>query len=111
MTVAHVVLFIVAIEGGSVFLYNTLTLDLSPVVDLGSDVTSLSHDAFSGLVYAGLQSLEVVVIKPFTGDIETFDTMVGPGRVTVSPNGELYYNPIKYINNVPLTKWDLPNEL
>ncbi len=100
---------LVAIEGGSLYRYNALTQELEFVVELGSDVTSLSHDAFSGLVYAGLQSLEIVAIRPFTGEVESFGTMPGIGRVTVSPNGELYFNPVQYLNNIPISSWDLPD--
>ncbi len=100
---------LVAIEGGSLYRYNIATQELEFVIDVGSDVTSLSHDAFSGLVYAGLQSLEIITIRPFTGEIESFDTMPGVGRVTVSPNGELYYCPVKYLANLPISKWDLPD--
>ncbi|MGB1276273.1 MAG: hypothetical protein ACPG77_11040, partial [Nannocystaceae bacterium] len=102
---------LVAIEGGSLYLFNTLTQESTFVVDVGSDVTSLSHDAFSGRVYAGLQSLEILEIKPFTGEIENFGNMPGKGRVTVSPNGELYFNPVKYIDPGVLVKWPLPAEL
>lgn len=102
---------LVAIEGGSLYLFNTVTADLEFVVDIGSDVTSLSHDAFSGLVYAGLQSLEIAVVKPFTGEIEMFGMMPGKGRVTVSPNGELYFSPVKYIDPGVIVKWPLPATL
>lgn len=100
---------LVALDGGQVYRFNVLTKEAELAVDLMSDVTSLSHDAFSGLVYAGLASLEVVEIEPFTGEVATFNKMPGKGRVAVSPSGKLWYTPVKYLQNLPLSAWDLPN--
>jgi hypothetical protein len=99
---------LVALDGGVIYRFNSQTLDAEFVVDLMSDVTSLAHDAFTGHVYAGLASLEVVRISPFTGDVETFQTMPGKGRVAVSPSGKLWYTPVKSVANLPLSSWDLP---
>jgi len=99
---------LVALDGGSLYRFNALTKQAEFVVDLMSDVTSLAHDAFTGHVYAGLASLEVVRIAPFTGDVETFQTMPGKGRVAVSPSGKLWYTPVKSVANFPLQSWDLP---
>ncbi len=98
-----------AIEGGEVYRFNVLTLAAELLTDLGTDVTSLSHDAFDGRVYAGLRSLEVVVLDPHTGAIEPFDTMPGRGRVTVSPNGQLWFSPVAYLEANPIMAWALPN--
>ena len=100
---------LVALDGGQVYRFNVLTKEAELAVDLMSDVTSLSHDAFSGLVYAGLASLEVVEIEPFTGEVAAFNKMPGKGRVAVSPSGKLWYTPVKYLQNLPLSAWDLPN--
>ncbi|MCB9701547.1 MAG: hypothetical protein H6711_06635 [Myxococcales bacterium] len=103
---AHI---LVALIGGEVYRYNTNTGDAELVVDLMADVTSLSHDSFTGLVYAGLSTLEIVELHPFTGEVATFDMMPGKGRVAVSPSGKLWFTPVKYIYNGPLTSWPLPD--
>lgn len=97
-----------AIEGGEVYRFNVLTAQAELLVDLGDDVTSLSHDAFDGRVYAGLRSLDVVTLDPRTGVVEPFDTMPGRGRVTVSPNGQLWFSPIAYLDPNPIAAWELP---
>ena len=102
---------LVAIEGGSVYRYNTETQESEFVIDLMSDVTSLSFDAFSGLVYAGLQNLDVLVIEPFSGEISDFDVMPSIGRVTVSPNGQLWFVPAKFVQQNSISAWDLPDEI
>ena len=102
---------LVALDSGQVHRYNVLTKQAELVVDLMSGVTSLSHDAFTGLVYAGLASLKVVAIDPFTGEVTPFQMMPGKGRVAVSPSGKLYYSPVKYIANLPLSAWDLPSSI
>ena len=104
---AHIV---VGLIGGDVMLYNVNTQQADFLVDLGQDITSLSHDAFTGLVYAGLRNLEIVELHPFSGDVATFGQMPGKGRVAVSPSGKLWFTPIKYINNLPLQSWPLPND-
>jgi len=98
-----------AIEGGEVFLFNTLTLDTELVVDLMDDVTSLSHDAFDGQIYVGLRSLEIVALDPWTGETTPFDTMPGLGRVTISPNGQLWFSPVGLLDPNPITAWNLPD--
>jgi hypothetical protein len=102
---------LVALEGGQVHRYNVFTKQAELVVDLMTGVTSLSHDAFTGNVYAGLATLKVVEIHPFTGEVVQFQTMPGKGRVAVSPSGKLWYSPVKYIANLPLSTWDLPNSI
>lgn len=99
---------VIATIGGDIQRYNTLTAQLDFVVDLQADVTSLAHDPFDGWVYAGLSTLEIVRFHPFSGDVETFDTMPGKGRVAVSPSGKLWYTPVKYISNLPLSSYPLP---
>ncbi|MCX4239591.1 hypothetical protein [Paraliomyxa miuraensis] len=98
-----------AIEGGEVHRFNVLTLQSELLVDLAQDVTSLSHDAFDGRVYVGLRSLEVVVLDPRTGTVEPFDVMPGRGRVTVSPNGQLWFSPVAYLDPNAIFAWDLPD--
>src|SRR5690606_3829162 len=61
---------LIALEGGQLYLLNTLTKTSEPVVDLMSHVTSLSHDAFTGHVYAGLDDLSIVKVEPFSGEVE-----------------------------------------
>jgi hypothetical protein len=90
---------------------NIKTKQAEFVVDLGAHVTSLSHDKFTGLVYAGLSSLEIVEIAPFTGDVADFATMPGKGRVAVSPSGRLWYMPVKYIQPGELISFELPSSL
>ena len=103
---AHLLL---AIEGGDVYRFNVLTLGSTLVTSLGQDVTSLSHDAFDGTVYVGLGNLDVVALDPWTGDSSPFATMPGVGRVTVSPNGQLWFSPVGFLDPSPIAPWDLPN--
>jgi hypothetical protein len=98
-----------AIEGGQVYRFNVHTLEAQLLVELGDDVTSLSHDAFDGRVYAGLRSLDVVVIEPRTGAVEPFAVMPGRGRVAVSPDGQLWFSPVAYLEANPISAWDLPD--
>jgi hypothetical protein len=102
---------IVAVHPGQLHRLNTITLQTEFVVDLMSGVTSLSHDAFNGDVYAGLASLEVVRVRPFTGEVEDFAIMPAKGRVAVSPSGNLWFTPVKYLNPAPLSPWPLPTSL
>lgn len=101
-----------AVEGGQVYRFNTLTLEAELLAELGDDVTSLAHDAFDGRVYASLRSLDVVVLHPRTGPgpvmVEPFDVMPGRGRVTVSPNGQLWFSPVAYLEANAIFAWDLP---
>lgn len=99
---------LVALIGGGLHLFNTQTKQAEFVVDLMSDVTSLSQDRFTGYVYAGLASLDVVQVRPFTGEVADFAVMPAKGRVAVSPSGKLWFTPVKYLNQVPLSAWDLP---
>ena len=103
---AHI---LVGLDGGEVYRYNTNTGDSELVIDLMSDMTSMSHDSFSGLVYIGLSTLEVVELHPFTGEVATFEQMPGKGRVAVSPSGKLWFTPVKYAQNGTLSSWDLPD--
>ena len=98
-----------AVEGGEVYRFNVLTAEAELLFDLAEDVTSLSLDAFDGRVYAGLRNLEVVALVPTTGTAEPFDTMPGPGRVTVSPNGQLWFSPVEIVEANPISAWDLPD--
>ncbi|HGG56619.1 MAG TPA: hypothetical protein ENK31_02355 [Nannocystis exedens] len=102
---------LVALEGGGLLRFNVNTKDTQLVLDVDAGITSLSHDKFTGLVYAGLSTLEVVEIDPFTGDFSTFATMPGKGRVAVSPSGRLWFMPVKYIQPGTLSAWDLPSEI
>ncbi len=101
---------LVALLGGELYRFNVVTAEVEFVVDLMSDVTSLSHDPFDGHVYASLASLEVVRVHPFTGDVAAFQTMPAKGRVAVSPGGKLWYTPVKYLNPGSLSAWDLPTK-
>jgi hypothetical protein len=105
---AHLVIGVI---GGDVFRFNVKTKQIEFVVDLGADITGFSHDKFSGLVYAGLSTLEIVSFDPFTGEVASFGMMPGKGRVAVSPSGTLYYTPVKYLANFPITPYDLPDSL
>jgi hypothetical protein len=102
---------LVAVHPGTLHRLNTATLDVEFVVDMMSGVTSLSHDAFNGDVYVGLADLSVVRIRPFTGELEDFAAMPSKGRVAVSPGGNLWYTPVKYISDAPLSSWPLPTTL
>lgn len=106
VSAAHLLL---AIEGGQVYRFNVHTLAAELVVELGDDVTSLSHDAFDGRVYAGLRGLDIVVIEPRSGSAEPFDVMPGLGRVTVSPNGQLWFSPVAILEANPIGAYDLPD--
>ena len=99
---------LIAVHGSGLHLLNTATKTSEFVVDPMSGVTSLSHDAFNGDVYAGLANLDIVRVRPFTGEIEPFAVMPAKGRVAVSPAGNLWFTPVKYLNNVPLTSFPLP---
>jgi hypothetical protein len=101
---------LVALDTGELLRFNTEIATTTFVVDLGAGVTSLSHDSFTGSVYAGLADLAVVEVDPFTGEFVDFETMPGKGRVAVSPDGKLWYVPAKYAGgNLPLSSWDLPS--
>lgn len=104
---------LVALEGGALYHYNVLTKQAALVTELGAHVTGLSHDAFTGLVYASMSSLEVLEIEPFTGVFEVFATMPDKGRVAVSPSGKLYYVPAKYLQAQEglISAWDLPGSI
>ncbi|MEM7160763.1 MAG: hypothetical protein AAF799_48465, partial [Myxococcota bacterium] len=106
ISAAHLLL---AIEGGDVYRFNVLTLTSTLVTSLGEDVTSLSQDSFDGTVYVGLRDLEVVALNPWTGTFAPFATMPGRGRVTVSPNGELWFSPVAVLDPNPIMAWDLPD--
>ena len=99
---------LVALDGGDVYRFNTLTKQAEFALDLMADVTSLSHDPFTGDVYAGLSTLDVVRIEPFTGTFEVFAMMPDKGRVAVSPSGKLWFTPVKWVNDLQLTSWPLP---
>ncbi len=98
---------LVALIGGDLYRFNTATKEVEFVVDLMSDITSLSHDAFTGDVYASLANLEVHQIDPFSAKTSTFATMPGKGRVAVSPSGKLWFTPVKYVENGTLSSWPL----
>jgi hypothetical protein len=101
---------LLALDSGELLRFNTKTLESVPVAALGVGVTSLSHDAFSGKVYASLSDLAVVTIDPFSGEQASFAEMPALGRVALSPAGKLWYAPAKYLvgEDVPLTSWELP---
>ena len=105
---AHI---LVAVIGGEVYRYNVNTGTSELVIDLMADITSLSHDSFTGLVYAGLSTLEIAELDPFTGEVSTFGQMPGEGRVAVSPSGNLWFTPLKIIQPSALTSWPLPDEV
>ncbi|HRI10333.1 MAG TPA: hypothetical protein PKW35_21085 [Nannocystaceae bacterium] len=102
---AHIV---VGLIGGDIMLYNVNTQQADFLADAGDDITSLSHDSFTGMVYGGLRNLDIIELHPFSGDIVDYGKMPAKGRVAVSPSGKLWFYPIKYINNVPLQNWPLP---
>lgn len=108
LTEVHIM---VATLGGVVHRYNVLTGQATQLVDLGEDVTNMSFDAFSGLLYVSLRTLEVITLRPFAGTSQPFETMPARGRVTVSPNGRLYYSPISILDAQPISSWDLPDAL
>lgn len=99
---------LVGLIGGGLHRFNTATKQAEFVVDLMSDITSLSQDPLTGHVYAALASLEVVRVHPFTGEVEDFAMMPAKGRVAVSPSGKLWFTPVKYLNPGLLSAWDLP---
>ena len=103
---AHLV---VGLIGGEVYRFNVLTKTADLLVDLGADATGFSHDSFTGQVYAGLATLEIVTFDPFTGEVATFDVMPGKGRVGVSPSGNLYFAPVKILYNGAITSYPLPS--
>jgi len=108
LTEVHIV---VATLGGTVYRYNVVTNAATEIANLGEDVTNMSFDAFSGLLYVSLRNFDVVTLEPFTGTSAPFQTMPARGRVTVSPNGRLYYSPIAYLDAQAIFSWDLPDAL
>jgi hypothetical protein len=101
---------LVALDTGELLRFNTETNSTTFLVDLEVGITSLSHDSFTGNVYAGLADLGVVEVDPFTGEFADFETMPGKGRVAVSPDGKLWYVPAKFAGGgLQLSSWDLPN--
>jgi hypothetical protein len=102
---------LVALESGELHLFNTATKQASFLVDVMSGVTSLSQDPFDGTVYAGLATLEVVAVRPFTGEVDGFAMMPVKGRVAVSPSGQLWFTPVKYLTAGTLSAWPLPTTL
>src|SRR5690606_30567905 len=107
LTAVHL---LVALDTGELLRFNTATNMSTPVVDLMIGVTSLSHDSFTGLVYASRSDLSIVSVDPFTGEVADFGVMPAIGRVAVSPDGKLWWVPGKYaVGNMPLTNWDLPS--
>ena len=101
---------LVALDTGELLRFNVATNEATPVIDLDVGVTSLSHDSFSGLVYASLSDLSVVAVDPFTAEVTDFDVMPNLGRVTVSPDGKLWWIPARFtVGNLPLSTWDLPD--
>ncbi len=102
---------LVALEGGELRRYNVITQISTAVAELQAHVTSLAQDPFTGKVYASLSTLEVVIVDPFTGEVEDFQTMPGKGRVAVSPSGRLYFMPADYFAPGDIFTWDLPSSL
>ncbi len=108
LTEAHIT---VATLGGTIYRYNVITNTATEIVDVGQDVTNMSFDAFSGLLYVSMRDFEVITLEPFTGVTAAFQTMPARGRVTVSPNGRLYYAPLGILDAQPISSWDLPDSL
>jgi hypothetical protein len=107
LTAVHL---LVALDTGELLRFNTATSQATSVVDLGVGVTDLSHDSFSGLVYASLSNLSVISIDPFTAEQADFQVMPALGRVTVSPDGMLWWVPATYaVGAMPLATWPLPS--
>ncbi len=101
-----------ATEGGGLHIYNVDTGQVTNIGTTADDVTALSHDAFSGIVYASLRNLDVVAIRPFTAEVTAFQTMPAIGRVSVSPDGQLWYVPLAIVApGQPISAWDLPDAL
>jgi hypothetical protein len=101
---------LIALDTGELLRFNTELNEATPVIDLEVGVTTLSHDSFSGLVYASLSDLSVVAVDPFSAEVTDFAVMPALGRVAVSPDGKLWWVPAKYlIGNMPLSTWDLPS--
>ncbi|EDM80842.1 hypothetical protein PPSIR1_28068 [Plesiocystis pacifica SIR-1] len=105
LTAVHL---LIALDTGELLRFNTDLHTSTPVIDLEVGVTTLSHDSYTGKVYASLADLSVVEVDPFTGEVEPFETMPAIGRVTVSPDGKLWWVPVGYLNALPLSSWDLP---
>ncbi len=106
LTESHIAL---ATLGGTLYRYNVHTATPTVVVELGQDVTNMSFDAFSGLLYVSLRDLSVITVDAFSGATAPFETMPGVGRVTVSPNGRLYFSPIGLLDAQPISSWDIPD--
>lgn len=108
LTEVHIM---VATLGGSIYRYNVVTNAGTLVASVGEDVTNMAFDAFSGLLYVSLRNFDVITLDPFTGETAPFQTMPARGRVTVSPNGRLYYSPIGILDGQPISSWDIPDAL
>jgi len=106
LTAVHIA---VATIGGTIYRFNVETQTLEIIALVDQDVTNMSFDAFSGLLYVSLSNFDVVTVAPFTGEVTPFQVMPGPGRVTVSPNGRLYFSPMYIIDPQPIQSWDIPD--
>jgi hypothetical protein len=106
LTAVHL---LIALDTGELLRFNTKTHQATPVYDFEVGVTGLSHDSFTGLVYASLSDLSVVAVDPFSAEITDFETMPNLGRVAVSPDGKLWFVPARFVvGNLSLIHWDLP---
>jgi len=102
---------LVALDTGELLRFNVATQQATPVYDFDVGVTGLSHDSFTGLVYASLSDLSIVAVDPFTAEITDFAAMPNLGRVAVSPDGKLWWVPAKHaVGNLQLSSWDLPGQ-
>ena len=101
---------LVALDTGELLRFNVATNEATSVLQLETGVTALSHDAFSGLVYASLSDLSVISIDPFAAETAPFETMPDKGRVSISPDGRLWWVPARFtVGPQQIFAWDLPD--
>lgn len=104
---------LVALEGGTVMLVPVLGVSGSAtmLVELGSHVTSIVRDRWSGRVYAELSDLRIVSFAADGTGVETFQTAPAKGRITIAPDGYLYHLTAGWPTDAVIVRWPLPASL
>jgi hypothetical protein len=104
---------LVAVAGGDVYTVPILGATGSPqlLVSLGTDVTSLQRDPWSGQIYAGLSDLSIVSFSAEGADLTIFQTAPALGRIAIAPDGYLYHLTSGFPTQAAIVRWQLPTSL